>query len=77
VIGCLSEPYLPSFSAKLYEIMNVKYDEESSVLLGIIHKSNPEFILNLVKVNHEINHPKPLFIEITEEDCKKFKNKYG
>jgi len=61
VIGCLAEPYMPSFSAKLYEIMNIKYDEKSSVLLGEIVKNNFEFILTLVQPGHKLNEPLPLF----------------
>ena len=37
-IGALAEPFMPSFSAKLYEIMNVKYEGDSLKLLGVINE---------------------------------------
>lgn len=61
LIGCLAEPYMPSLSAKLYEIMNVKYDEKSSVLLKELVSNDYEFILTLVEEGHKINEPHPLF----------------
>lgn len=59
---------MPSFSAKLYEIMNVQYSEENSCLLKKIVKSNEgnleisqENILSLVKEGDKFNEPQPLF----------------
>ena len=63
VLGCLSEPFLPSFSAKLYEIMNVKYDDESVVLLGTLNQKDASFIASLIKPSNPINEPFPLFKE--------------
>ena len=39
-IGALAEPFMPSFSAKLYEIMNVKYEGDALKILGIICKKS-------------------------------------
>jgi hypothetical protein len=68
LLGLLGEPYMPAFSAKLYEIMNIKYDEEASTLLGrlITFKDNvseisKDRIMGLVSANHVINEPLPLF----------------
>ncbi len=61
LIGCLAEPYMPSFSAKLYEIMNVKYNEVNSVILKAIVSNSFEFIVTLVSEGHKINEPLPLF----------------
>jgi methionyl-tRNA synthetase len=68
LLGVLAEPYMPSFSAKLYEIMNVKYNEENAILLNKIVKSNEgsleisqENILSLVKEGDQFNEPQPLF----------------
>ena len=44
-IGALAEPFIPSFSAKLYEIMNIKYNGDSEKILGLINdfiESNKE-----------------------------------
>jgi hypothetical protein len=61
---------MPSFSAKLYEILNVKYDEEASKLLKKINDyftDNPEnphlFLIKLplIEEGKTINNPLPLF----------------
>ena len=36
LIGALGEPFMPSFSAKLYEIMNIKYEGEQCTLLKTV-----------------------------------------
>jgi hypothetical protein len=63
VLGCLAEPYLPSFSAKLYEIMNIKYDDENATLLKILNKNEFSYIASLVRPSQPINEPLPLFKE--------------
>ena len=86
VLGCLAEPFLPSFSAKLYEILNVKYDNDSVVLLGTLNHKDSNFISSLIKPSHPINEPFPLFKEsklyyfylsVTEAEIKEFKSKFG
>ena len=84
-IGALAEPFMPSFSAKLYEIMNVKYEGDSLKIIGIINdfiENNPsDSILFLVKTKlieegQIINKPKLLFREISQEENKSFKEKF-
>ncbi len=86
LVGALAEPFMPSFSAKLYEIMNIKYDGDSLKLLGIISEfieKNPDdasffFIkTKLVDEEHAINQPKPLFKEISHEENEAFKSKFA
>jgi methionyl-tRNA synthetase len=68
LLGLLGEPYMPAFSAKLYEIINIKYDEINSTLLGRIVTVNEgafeiskDKILSFVEAGHTINEPLPLF----------------
>ena len=84
-IGALAEPFMPSFSAKLYEIMNIKYEGDSLKLLGILYdfivKNPSDNVLFLVKnkiieEGHLINQPKPLFKEITQEETSAFKERF-
>ena len=84
-IGALAEPFMPSFSAKLYELMNVKYEGDSLKLLGIINdfiEKNPsDSMLFLVKIKlveegQAINKPKPLFKEISHEENNAFKERF-
>ena len=84
-LGALAEPFIPSFSAKLYEILNIKYEGDSLKLLGIINEfieKNPnDAIFFLQKINsieegHAINKAKPLFKEITQEETNAFKERF-
>ena len=84
-LGALAEPFIPSFSAKLYEILNIKYDGDSLKLLGIINEfieKNPDeaiFFLEKIKLIEEgqaINKAKPLFKEITQEEANAFKERF-
>ena len=84
-IGALAEPFMPSFSAKLYEIMNVKYEGDSLKMIGIINdfiEKNPsDAILFLIKTKlieegQTINKPKPLFKEISQEENNAFKERF-
>ena len=84
-IGALAEPFIPSFSAKLYEIMNIKYDGDSLKILGIINdfiEKNPDDAINflvknkLVEEGHAINKPKPLFKEYIHEENEAYKERF-
>ena len=84
-LGALAEPFIPSFSAKLYEILNIKYEGDSLKLLGIINEfieKNPNdaiFFLQKIKLieeGHAINKAKPLFKEITQEETNAFKERF-
>ena len=84
-LGALAEPFIPSFSAKLYEILNIKYEGDSLKLLGIINEfieKNPEeavfFLekLKLIEEGHAINKAKPLFKEITQDETNAFKQRF-
>ena len=84
-LGALAEPFMPSFSAKLYEIMNVKYEGDALKILGIIEEyieKNPNdeigFLIktNLIKEGQDINKPKPLFREISQKETEAFKERF-
>jgi methionyl-tRNA synthetase len=86
LLGSLAEPYMPSFSAKLYEILNINYDEAQSKLIKTINefisKNNENSHMFLIKLNlisegHEIRDPLPLFKKISEEEVAEFKKIYG
>ena len=85
LLGALAEPFMPSFSAKLYEIMNLKYEGNELKILGIINEfleKNPNdevgFLTktNLMKEGQNINAPKPLFREISQQEMEAFKEKF-
>ena len=85
-IGALAEPFIPSFSAKLYEIMNIKYEgKELTVIKTVLdyieaNKGKEEtFLYNckLIEEEHSFNQPHPLFKKISDNEIKEFKNKFG
>lgn len=85
-LGAIAEPFMPSFSAKLYEILNIKYDEkEATIFKTIISfiETNPEtdymFMVKLAFIHeaHAINHPFPLFKPITEIELNEFKKRFS
>ena len=85
LLGALAEPFMPSFSAKLYEIMNLKYEGNELKILGIINEfleKNPNdevgFLTktNLMKEGQNINAPKPLFREISQQEIEAFKERF-
>ena len=85
LLGALAEPFMPSFSAKLYEIMNVKYEGNALKLLGLINtfietNSNDAIFflvkMKLIEEGQLINQAKPLFKEITPEENVAFKERF-
>ena len=85
LLGALAEPFMPSFSAKLYEIMNVKYEGNALKLLGLINtfietNSNDAIFflvkMKLIEEGQLINQAKPLFKEITPEENVDFKERF-
>jgi len=69
LLGGLAEPYMPSFSAKLYELINLKYDQNGFKFFKTLNDAIEdqakfeECFLGLVKEEHEILDPLPLFKE--------------
>lgn len=85
-LGLLAEPFMPSLSAKLYEILNIKYEGDNCILLKIINdyiakEKDKEhlFLINakIIEEGHLINHSKPLFRKISDEEVKSFKLKFN
>ena len=61
------EPFLPSFSAKVYEQMNIVRSERDETLLEWV-KGHPERIIQLLPGGHQIGEPQPIFREITQAE---------
>ena len=86
LIGALGEPFMPSFSAKLYEIMNIKYEGEQCTLLKTVtdfiegNKENDYMFLvkaGLVEEGKTINAPLPLFKKISDKELADMKARFG
>ena len=70
------EPFIPSFSAKIYEQMNIKRTEEDDRLIGELRGKPSSTILELIKGGHEINEPSPIFKTISDEQCEKWRQQF-
>lgn len=46
------EPYMPSFSAKVYEQMNIKRAKEHETMIHFVNKDYNIHVRNLVKEGH-------------------------
>jgi methionyl-tRNA synthetase len=57
---------MPSFSAKVYEQLNIKRELKHETLLETF-KSNPAIIRELVPEGHEIGTPEPIFSPLKPE----------
>ena len=67
LIAVLSEPFMPSFSAKVYEIMNIDYDDNKKTLLKIFKENKENFTNEFLKLAFEVKEIKnalPLFAPI-------------
>ena len=66
LLAGLFEPFMPSFSAKVYAQMNTPRTKAHETLYKDL-KGHPERIFTLVAANHVIGEPRPIFQEISEE----------
>ncbi len=67
VIAVLLEPFMPSFSAKVYQMLNIEWTERTHTFLKEIHSAKVEDFNKFISAGHVINDPKPIFKEITDE----------
>lgn len=70
------EPFIPSFSAKVYEQMAIKRELKHETLIEAVLKDN-KAILSLVSGGHVIGNPEPIFREIKEAEAEVWRKKFG
>mmetsp|Transcript_2670 Transcript_2670/g.4493 ORF Transcript_2670/g.4493 Transcript_2670/m.4493 type:complete len:129 (-) Transcript_2670:38-424(-) len=75
LLASMLEPFMPSFSAKLYEQMNLKRTQLHETLLKHV-KESKDIIYKLVSAGHQISEPKPIFREISDQEMEELKKKY-
>jgi len=61
------EPFMPSFSAKVYEQMAIKRELKHENLIETVLKDN-KAIMSLVSGGHVIGNPEPIFRQIKEAE---------
>ena len=76
LLAGMLEPFMPSFSAKVYEQMNIKRTQMHETLYEFL-KSDPKRIEELVPANHQIGDPQPIFREISNEEMEKWKKQFA
>ena len=72
LLCAMLEPFIPSFSAKVYEQMRLlnekgERSERDETLLAFVN-GHPERICDLVASGHQIGEPAPIFREIKPEE---------
>lgn len=72
LLAAMFEPFMPSFSAKIYEQMNLKRTKQHETLYEFL-KNSPEKITSLIPAGHEIGEPAPIFRMITDDEMNKWK----
>ena len=68
LVSALFEPFIPSFSAKVYEQLNYPRTDKCELFYEF-YLEHKEDLKNLVKPDHQIGEVAPIFKEISEEFC--------
>ena len=62
MLSAILEPFMPSFSAKVYEQLGIKRTiEHETILAQYRNGGGIELMRNLVKAGHQIGEPCPIF----------------
>lgn len=72
----LLEPFMPSFSAKVYEQLGIERTIRHETLLKEL-LSDPTVLRNLVPMGHTLGTPEPIFREIKMEEALVMKAKFS
>lgn len=77
LLAAMLEPFMPSFSAKVYEQMKLlPLSQRDRQLLKHVH-GHPELLTTLVPAGHQIGEPQPIFREIAVEEIEKWRAAFG
>ena len=68
LVCIILEPFMPSFSAKVYEQMAVKRELKHETAIETLLK-DPNSVLQLIEAGHVIGNPEPIFREIKEAEA--------
>lgn len=78
LVALLLEPFMPSFSAKVYNQFGIQRDAREETLLEVLATaSSPGVILTLLKEGTKVGNVMPIFKAITPEQVNTFKAKYA
>lgn len=72
----LMEPFMPSFSAKIYHQMALKRSEKQEKLLSLVGKSADQ-LRDLVPAGHKTGVAVPVFRQISDEEVLKWRAQFA
>ena len=76
--GALLEPFIPSFSAKLYSQLGIHRSERDEKLLEyLMQTSDPKVLLTLLEPSTKVVNPAPIIRAISAEQVNTFKEKFA
>lgn len=61
LVACVAEPYIPGFSAKVYEILGIEYNEFNSKLIYHLKNDFKELYVKLSPIGNTIKEANPIF----------------
>ena len=70
------EPFMPSFSAKVYEQLNIPRELKHETILETF-MSTPNIIRNQIPGGHKIGTPEPIFSRISDDQAVAWKAKFA
>lgn len=74
------EPFVPSFSAKIYNQLNLKRSQKQETLLETMGEdvnNDMKLIRGLVDGGHKIGQPAPIFRNIADEEVKTWRAQFA
>lgn len=76
MICVIMEPFMPSFSAKVYEQMAIKREIKHETAIKSLQDSQ-DYFFKLIEGGHVIGTPEPIFREIKEAEIEEWKAKFA
>eukprot|EP01017_Pseudomicrothorax_dubius_P036670 TRINITY_DN5274_c0_g1_i1.p1 TRINITY_DN5274_c0_g1~~TRINITY_DN5274_c0_g1_i1.p1 ORF type:complete len:348 (-),score=83.72 TRINITY_DN5274_c0_g1_i1:157-1200(-) len=78
VVSLVYEPYMPSLSAKINNIIGLteRTPDDETLLARVLTFQNPIDFLSLIPAHHPLNRPIAIFREMTVEECEAFRVRY-
>jgi len=73
----LLEPFMPSFSAKVYEQLGITERTEAHAVMLQTLSRDPTVLRKLVTAGQPIGNPEPIFREIKPEEAVQWKEKFS
>jgi len=75
-LACILEPFIPSFSAKVYKQFNLTRTEQDEVLIEVLIK-NPDAIRTLIPAGHKIGKPAAIFEKYDDGKVEEWKKQFS